>query len=152
MHYGTCLKLDSSMVLPSTRLNLTNGVFTSRKSSKFESIASFTTFGYWGNSFWKQQSLCLLQLLATIVNPDPQSKMAIITMHKAERSHLLRPIKTSLETATRKTSTCPPPSALALWGVTGHARHCRGSGSSVVHQQLGGEDGNGKCVRMEIIS
>lgn len=76
-----------SMVLPRTRLNLTGGVSASLTSHKFvlqhlvteETLAEAFVF----DSYW-----------ASIVSPDPQRKMGSTTMHMAEGSHLLRPIKT----------------------------------------------------------
>lgn len=61
--------------LCNTCLNLTSCVLAPCKSRKFDSIASLTAFGYWGDFY-------LPQLRATIVNPDSQSKMATITMQR----------------------------------------------------------------------
>lgn len=108
----------------------------SHKSNKFDSIASFTMFGYWGNCFREQwRLLSPSALLATIVNRDPRSKMATITIEETEGSHLLRPIKTSQETATQKTFPCSTPFSLRSVRCD---KPCMLQGSGIVLQQLGG--------------
>lgn len=63
--------------------------------------------------FGSSEGFCLLQLLATIVNPDPRNKMATVTMAETEGSHLLRPIKNITGNSNPKDLYLPHPFSLS---------------------------------------